>query len=130
MVGVYYVILPAVCQPLVFYIMSSKKSTRFISLLYKHYLTANERESLVAVPLDDLSSEINLLRVLLSHCMSISQSAPTDLDSRMQVLHTCRVLTQQHAKLIRAQNKEHAPLDEWEEAIWRALTEVRKKNGN
>ena len=109
--------------------MSIQKPPRPISPLYARYLTSEEKKSLRAVPVDDLASEINLVRVISAHFMKFQQSAPKDMGSRIQSLRTSFVLGEQFAKLIRAHNSEHDPLDEIDDAIFQAIAMVRKEMG-
>jgi hypothetical protein len=78
---------------------------------------------------DDLSSEINLVRVLFAHSMKSQQSAPKDMDSRAQVLRTSLVLGEQFAKLVRVHSTAHDPLAELQDEIEEALDELRKEWG-
>ncbi len=113
--------------------MPAPKPSRPISPLFARYLTSDEKKSLRAVPADNPASEINLLRVLSAHFMKFQQSAPNDMDSRMQALRTCLVLSGQLSKLVRAHNKEHDPLAEaqaaFSDAISQALDEIGKEWG-
>lgn len=95
-----------------------------ISRLYARYLTSDEKKSLRLVPADDVSSEINLLRMLTALFMKIQQSAPKDLSSCMQALRTCTLLCEQLAILVHFHDKEHSPLSEWNDALDEALSEV------
>jgi len=109
--------------------MSTRKPSRPTSPLYARYLTSEERKALRAVPVDDLSSEIKLMHMVFAHFMKSQQSAPKDMDSQTQALRTSRVLGEQFAKLVRAQNTGHDPLAELQEQISQALEEIRKEWG-
>jgi len=109
--------------------MPARKPSRPISPLFARYLTSDEKKSLRAVPADNPASEINLLRVLSAHFMKFQQSAPKDMDSRMQALRTCLVLSEQLSKLVRAYNQDHEPLDEIQVAIYKALDELSEELG-
>lgn len=109
--------------------MSTRKPPRPISPLYARYLTSDEKKSLRAIPVDDLSSEINLMRVLFSHLMKLQQPAPKDMDSRAQTMRTSLVLGQQFTKLIYAHNQQHDPLVESRAEIFQALEEFRIRLG-
>lgn len=69
-----------------------RKPPRPISPLYARYYTSAEKKSLRAVPANDLSSEINLMRVLFSHSLKLQQSAPKDMTSHMQSSRTSSFL--------------------------------------
>ena len=99
------------------------KSTpaRPISRLYARYLTAEEKRALRLVPIEGVSSEINLLRLLMAHFMKFQQSAPPDLASHMQALCTCTLLCEQLAILVRSQDREHGPQSEMDDPLFEAL---------
>ena len=96
---------------------------RPISRLYARYFTFEEKKSLRAVPVEGVSSEINLLRVLNVLFMQVQQTAPKDLDSNMQALRTCTMLCAQLAILVRLQDKEHSPMAEWDDLLAKVLAE-------
>jgi len=64
-----------------------------ISRLYSRYLTTEEKRLVRAVPVDSVSSEINLIRFLTALFLQFQQSAPDDLASRMQALRTFTMLS-------------------------------------
>ena len=109
--------------------MTKKLPARPISPLYARYLTSDEKRALRVVVVNDPTSEINLLRVLLAHFMQFQLSAPKEMDSRAQTLRTCLVLSEQIAKLVRAYNAEHDLLVELQDLIEQALEEIRKEWG-
>lgn len=89
--------------------MTSEEPPRRISPLLARYLTAQEQESLRAVPATDLSGEIKLLRVLSAQFLKFQQSAPKDLYSREQALRTGLILSVQMARLVRALDQTQEP---------------------
>lgn len=80
-----------------------------ISPLYARFLTSSEKRSLKLVAFDNVSSEINLIRVLNALLMQIQQSAPPGLDSRIQALRTCVILNHQLAYLVRWHDRACGP---------------------
>ena len=98
-----------------------------ISSLYSRYLSSAEKRSLRQVPLDDTSSEINLLRVLNSLLLKIQRSAPKDFYSRVQALRTCVILNEQLALLVRAHERVHGPHSELEDAISSAVESLAEE---
>ena len=64
------------------------------------------------------------MRVLNAHFIELQQSAPQDFGSRIQALHTCSILNEQLAKLVRAHGQEHDPTDEWFELLLQAMREA------
>jgi hypothetical protein len=97
---------------------------RPISRLYARYLTSEEKRALRLVPVEGVSSEINLLRLLMAHFMKFQQSAPPDLASHMQALRTCTLLCEQLAILVRSHDREHGPQSEIQDALLEALSEM------
>ncbi len=92
-----------------------------LSPLYSRYLTPAEKRSLRRVPVEDVSSEINLLRVLNALLMQIQQAAPPGIHPCIQALRTCVILNHQLAYLARWHDRTHGPLDEMEAAIQAVL---------
>ena len=92
--------------------------TRPISRLYARYLTAQEKQALRAVPLENVSSEITLLRFLTALYLKFQQSAPDDLALRMQALRTFTMLCAQLAILIRSVDRAHNPLGELDASLF------------
>lgn len=109
--------------------MLKKPPAHPISPLYARYLTSEEKKSLRSIPVDEVSSEINLLRVLSARFMNIQQSAPQDIDSHIQTLRTTIILSEQIAKLVRVHNQQHDPLAEIQDEISEALDMLRKEMG-
>ena len=98
-----------------------------ISRLYARYLSSDEKNSILQVPANDLSSEINLLRVLNSLLMKTQQSAPRDLYSRMQILRTCVILHEQLALCVRMHDRAHGSQSEVEAAIDAAFARIAEE---
>jgi hypothetical protein len=96
--------------------MATRK--RNLSPLYSRYLTPDEKISLRVVPVDDFSSEINLLRVLNARLLELQVSAPQSLDSRILTIRTQVIIVEQLTRLVRSHAKENDPLDElWDEIL-------------
>ena len=99
--------------------------THRISPLYARYLTAAEKRALRATPSGNVSSEINLVRVLLAHFMEIQQSSPSDFFSRIQGLRTCLLMVEQLGVLVQSHDRDHSAFDELEAAIEKAVEEMQ-----
>jgi hypothetical protein len=85
--------------------------------LYRRYFTAAERERLDATPADDLTSEINLLRILLARTLAAAQQArQLALETHARILSVFSATGIVLAGLVRLQVTLHNPLDElWAE---------------
>jgi hypothetical protein len=92
-----------------------------LSPLYARYLSSAEKKALRLVPVDDLLSEINLLRVLNALLLKIQSSAPEDLYSRIQTLRTCVIMNEQLAYLVRSHLLTHDYGSPLEKAIQEAI---------
>ena len=92
-----------------------------LSHLYSRYLTSGEKYALRVVPVDDLSSEINLLRGLSALFLKLQQTAPNDLASHMQALRTFTMMCAQLAILVRSHDREHGPQSEMDDLLYEAL---------
>jgi hypothetical protein len=80
--------------------------------LYRQYFTPAERALLDAVPLDDLASEINLLRLLLARTLAALRKArPVSLKTHAAVLSAFSSSGIVIARLVCLQLKLHHPLD-------------------
>ncbi len=82
--------------------------------LYREYFTAEERKMLDATPRDDLTSEINLLRVLVARVLEASQQA-RDLALKQ---HAAMRAAFSHAgktiaRLVLLQLELHDPMEEY-----------------
>ena len=102
--------------------MSSTNSS--ISPLYSRYLTAEEKHALQVVPVDDVSSEINLLHFLTALYLKVQQAAPSDLASRMQALRTFTLMCHQLAILVSSVDRAHSPQGMIDAALSEALDNV------
>jgi hypothetical protein len=96
-----------------------------VSPLYSRYFSPSEKKSLRKVPIDNLLSEINLLRILHLLLLRFQRTAPPDFDSQINSLRTNAILTDQLAQLVRVQNLIHAPRDILDEAIERAIESIQ-----
>ena len=85
--------------------------------LYRRYFTARECEMLDATPRDDLSSEINLLRLLLARVLAACKRAhQLSLELHARILSAFSAAGIVLAGLVRLQMKLHNPMDEfWEQ---------------
>ena len=99
-----------------------------VSPLYAPYLSSDEKKALRKVSVGDTSSEINLLRILLSLFMKFQQAAPQDLYARIVALHTCVVLNEQLVRLVRCQLLQ-PPCDDRMQEFWDVLDEVTRQDG-
>ena len=95
-----------------------------LSPLYSRYLTSEEKHALRVVPVDDISSEINLLRGLSALFLKLQQTAPNDLASHMQALRTFTMMCAQLAILVRSVDRAHSPLGEIDVILSEALDNV------
>jgi hypothetical protein len=82
-------------------------SSYTLSPLYASYFSLDEKKSLRRLTMQDISSEINLLRKLTTLFMQFQQSAPAGLFSSIQALRTCTLLCEQFAILVRVQDLYH-----------------------
>ncbi len=86
--------------------------------LYRQYFTPEEIAMLDATPLDDLTSEINLLRVLLARLFEASQRIRAlALKQQAAALAAYSATGSVIASLTRLQFRLHNPLD----ALWQAI---------
>ena len=95
-----------------------------ISPLYIRYLSSQEKNALRSVPLDDFSSEINLLRVLITYLLKFQRQAPPDLYSRIHTLRTCVILIEQLAVLVRWHDRVHGPRSDLDADMAEALAMI------
>jgi hypothetical protein len=95
-----------------------------LSPLYARYLSSDEKSALSHVPVDDSSSEINLLHVLTAYLMKFQRSAPPDLYSRISTLRTCVILNEQLAILVRLHDRLHGPQSDLEAEFNEAVDQV------
>jgi hypothetical protein len=99
-----------------------------ISPLYARYLSLAEKSALRSVSVDDSSSEINLLRVLITYLMKFQRSAPADLHSRIHTLRTSVVLTEQLAVLVRWHDRVHGPRSDLDADMSEALAMIHAED--
>jgi hypothetical protein len=98
--------------------------------LYRRYFTPAECARLDATPLDDLSSEINLLRVLLARVLAASQRArDLALETQARILAAFSHAGIVMASLARLQHRLHAPLDATEQLFEEAMHLARLEHG-
>ena len=99
--------------------------------LHQKYFTPAEKQALEAIPADDLTSEIKLLRVLLARCLAIVPRYTGDrkipplplklFTSLMLVFsRTANVI----GSLVSLQWRMHNPTDEWGRLVLEALREL------
>ena len=91
--------------------------SRSSTSLYRRYFTAAECERLDATPADDLTSEINLLRILLARVLAATQHArQLALETHARILSAFSATGIVLAGLVRLQLTLHDPMDEvWAE---------------
>jgi len=90
--------------------------------LYQKYFTSAEDLRLKAIPENDVSSEINLLRICLAHYIECyGNSLPADLKSQVSALHVTGEAASMIGSLVRTQIKAHNPQTILERAIKEAL---------
>ena len=94
--------------------------------IYSRYFTPAERQGLTKLSFDDLSSEINLFRVLLMRQLATEKalSHPLDPKDRIATLRIYSHLTTALGTLTQSQNASHNPMDEFEQAIEQAIEEL------
>ena len=107
--------------------MPAQKTPRRISPLYARHLNPGEKKALRAFPAGDVSSEINLLRVLHASLLAPQSSVPVDLKSGQQTLQTSLILGEALARLIRVHSVDHDPLAELRDEIEQAVEELRNE---
>ncbi len=86
--------------------------------LYRQYFTPAEIAMLDATPIDDLTSEINLLRVLMARVLEAAQKAKElSLKQHAAILAALSRGCSTVAQLVRAQLQLHHPLNDLSNAI-------------
>jgi len=94
--------------------------------LYRKYFTSAEELRLAPIPENDVSSEINLVRICLARYLeSQGNSLPADLKSQVTALHVKGAAASTIVGLIRTQIKAHNPGTELTRVIEEALDEAR-----
>jgi hypothetical protein len=87
--------------------------SRSSTSIYRRYFTAAECERLDATPVDDLASEINLLRILLARVLAAAKRArKLALETHARILSAFSAAGIVMAALVRLQVTLHDPLDE------------------
>lgn len=94
--------------------------------LYSRYFTPSEHRAVAALPFDDLSPEIKLIRVLLIRLLATEKTAgkALALEDRLAGLRAISHATSILGKLIRAQLVSQNPADEFNRIILQALEEL------
>jgi hypothetical protein len=92
-----------------------------LSPLYSTYLTSAEKRLIPSFPVNDISSEIKLLRFLTALFLKFQQTAPDDLASRMQALITFTQISAQLAVMVQALKHIHALSDDLVDPLEEAL---------
>ena len=99
--------------------------------IYRQYFTSEECEMLKAVPENDVTSEIYLIRVLLARAFaqlprnnSNHKKAAPGLDLDFEFYSTLSRATVSLAGLVALHNKFHDPENEVGDIIWEALSEL------
>ena len=99
--------------------------------IYWHYFTPEERRKLKAIPEDDVTSEIQLLRVLLARCFAQVPRFPHDnkksaLPIKLQInfVRTFSRVAIVIGAMVGLQKKIHNPVDELGRDILQALREM------
>ena len=88
--------------------------------LYRQYFTAEEIALLDATPRNDLTSEINLLRVLMARVLEAAQHAKElTLKQHAAILAALSRGCTTVGQLVRTQAQLHNPLDD----LWKAIEE-------
>ena len=96
--------------------------------IYRQYFTPTECEMLDATPVDDLSSEINLLRILITRVLAAWQrTRQIGLEMHARILSTFSAAGLVLAGLVRLQIKLHNPLDELQAQIERGKNIGRER---
>ena len=98
--------------------------------LYRQYFTPAEIALLDATPRDDLTSEINLLRVLIARVLAASQKAKElTLKQHVAIVSAFSKAGMALARLVRGQAQLHPPLDDLWKAIEAGEHKARKQRG-
>ena len=99
--------------------------------IYRQYFTSKECEMLKAVPENDVTSEIYLIRVLLARAFaqlprhnSNHKKAAPGLELDFEFYSTLSCATVSLAGLVALHNKFHDPANEVGDIIWEALMEL------
>ncbi len=98
--------------------------------LYREYFTPEERRMLDATPRDDLTSEINLLRVLTARLLAASQQAhEITLQTHARMLAAFSAAAKTIARLVLLQLDLHDPMEEYWAEVERGKNIARQRMG-
>jgi hypothetical protein len=94
--------------------------------LYRKYFTPAERRALAATPENDVTGEVNLLRIMLLRFLAAGAGAPppADLKSHLESLRVTSVGAAMIACLIRTQARAGGLLTDLDRALDEALAGV------
>ncbi len=94
--------------------------------LYDRHFTSTERQALLSTPCNDLSGEINLLKVRLARFL---EEKPVSSEDRMAFMNTISLVAGHLASLVNTQFSECSPLSEIEQAREEGLYLARAELG-
>lgn len=98
--------------------------------LYRKHFTRAEQRALKTMPEKDVTSEVNLLRVMLARFFGLHGNVPTaDLKLRLDALRAASFAASMIASLMRTQTRAHNPDLELEREIEEALNSLRMELG-
>ncbi len=98
--------------------------------LYREYFTPEERKMLDATPRDDLTSEINLLRVMVARVLAASKQArDLALKQHAKMLAAFSAAGKTIARLVLLQLELHDPMEEYWAAVERGKNIARQHMG-
>ncbi len=107
-----------------------KTMTSHTPSLYREYFTPEERRMLDATPRDDLTSEINLMRVLVARVLAASQQArDLALKQHAAMLAAFSSAGMVIARLVRLQLELHDPMDEYWAKVEEGKNIARQRMG-
>ena len=96
--------------------------------LYRRHFTRKERILLSAIPENDVSSEVTLLRVTLDRSFELYAAlSSTEYKLHLSYLRSTGNGVGMIAILLRTQNKINNPLTDLQDEIMGALDEIRKE---
>ncbi len=98
--------------------------------LYREYFTAEERRMLDATPRDDLTSEINLMRVMVARVLAASKQArDLALKQHAAMLAAFSAAGKTIARLVLLQLDLHDPMEEYWAEVERGKNIARQRMG-
>ena len=103
--------------------------------IYEQYFTPEERKMLAAIPENDVTSEINLLRVLLARSFALVPSGPTDkkpplsLKFQYDLVTTFSRVALVLAGLVALHLKQHPPRNYWFDCVMEMIRQVNIEQG-